>query len=347
MNRKTGRRVRRWRGRGRPINRRLFLPTAAAVLLLVGTRLFLDMAWPMDKPNTPTASVSEQGGNGVQPTIQPVQPQKEPQEVEKPEPEPEKPRPEAKPQKPEYTQLPKESQEPEKPPMPEKPKPQKKPEKELSQKEKLKRIRTSAEYPKVLVNLAEHYKEMVDYVYYYPERKDERPVIDLSAEAKADKVPLLMQWDERWGYVPYSSGMIGTAGCGPVCLSMAALYLTHNPVWTPVKVAELAEREGYSVKEQGSSWTLMSEGSSLMGMKAEELPLNRNLMVQALDEGKLIILAVGPGDFTRSGHYLVVTGYEEEGFHIHDPNSRANSEKIWGYQQLERQIRNLWAMSKA
>ena len=63
-----------------------------------------------------------------------------------------------------------------------------------------------------------------------------------------------------------------------------------------------------------------------------------------LDEGCPIIVNVGPGDFTDSGHFMTITGYDSEGFTINDPNSRANSEKHWTYAQLNGQIRNLWAM---
>ena len=51
--------------------------------------------------------------------------------------------------------------------------------------------------------------------------------IDLSKDSyvkdalASDKPPLLLQWDLRWGYAPYGDDMIGLAGCGPACLSMA------------------------------------------------------------------------------------------------------------------------------
>ena len=32
-------------------------------------------------------------------------------------------------------------------------------------------------------------------------------------------------------------------------------------------------------------------------------------------------------------------------FRVNDPNRRANSEKLWSYETLEPQIRNLWAIS--
>lgn len=87
--------------------------------------------------------------------------------------------------------------------------------------------------------------------------------------------------------------------------------------------------------------------------------LTKNKPIKGLDKGFLcyavreqvsnargcpIIINVGPGDFTDSGHFMTLTGYDSEGFMINDPNSRANSEKHWTYAQLQGQVRNLWAM---
>ena len=33
-----------------------------------------------------------------------------------------------------------------------------------------------------------------------------------------------------------------------------------------------------------------------------------------------------------------------EAFTVNDPNSRTNSKKTWTYEQLEGQIRNIWAI---
>ena len=35
---------------------------------------------------------------------------------------------------------------------------------------------------------------------------------------------------------------------------------------------------------------------------------------------------------------------DRDGFIINDSNSRTNSKKRWSYEQLSRQMRNLWAM---
>lgn len=210
--------------------------------------------------------------------------------------------------------------------------------------EKLEKIRTSDEYPEILVETAEKCPQTLDYVYNYPELKDRRFDIDLSADAQSGTVPLFIQWDERWGYEPYGSGFIGTSGCGPTCLSMAAVYLTKNAAYSPLFVARLAEKNGYCVPGNGSSWTLISEGSALLGLSATELPLWEQSMKNALDSGAVIILALGPGDFTSSGHFVVLTGYDSCGFTVNDPNSPDNSAKHWTYDRLSPQISNLWSL---
>lgn len=129
--------------------------------------------------------------------------------------------------------------------------------------EKLAHIKSSEDYPAILVETAEKCPQTIDYVYAYPEKHDKCFDIDLSAEAHGGSVPLFIQWDERWGYEPYGSGFIGTSGCGPTCLSMAAVYLSKNAAFSPLYVAHMAEQYGYCVPGNGSSWTLIGAGSAV------------------------------------------------------------------------------------
>lgn len=200
-------------------------------------------------------------------------------------------------------------------------------------------------YSQDLMEFAEKYDQVIDYVYQYPEKKDQKTTIDLSAEAKSDSVPLLIQWDDRWGYQSYGSGLIGYTGCGPTCLSMVALYLTGNSDYTPVYVANWAEDNGYYASGSGTLWTLMSEGCTAFGVTARELSLEESAMANAVQNGEPVICAVGPGDFTVTGHFIVVTGYSNGAFTVNDPNSRENSEKTWTFAELSGQIKNLWAFS--
>ena len=202
-------------------------------------------------------------------------------------------------------------------------------------------------YSEDLIALALKNSEAIDYVVDYPSKKDKRPAIDLSSEAAQNTVPLLLQWDERWGYQEYGSGLIGWTGCGPTCMSMLALYLTGNETWDPASVAHWAEENGYYAEGSGTSWTFMSEGSAHFGLCAEELPLVKQYMINAVEEGRPVVCAMAPGDFTTTGHYIILTGYDENGFTVNDPNSPMRSSQHWSYETLEGQISNLWAFSKA
>ena len=126
---------------------------------------------------------------------------------------------------------------------------------------------------------------------------------------------------------------------------MAGYYLTGDETMTPAAVAAFSEENGYYAPGYGSSWTLISEGAEKLGLTAKELPLVKGKLVDAVEAGHPVILALGPGDFTTTGHYIVLTSWKDGAFRVNDPNSRIRSEKLWTYEELESQIRNIWEIS--
>lgn len=70
-------------------------------------------------------------------------------------------------------------------------------------------------YPQDLLELLEKNEETYDFVTGYPNRLDYiGKEIDIKDECELGKIPLLLQWDMRWGYDNYGNDMIGLAGCG-------------------------------------------------------------------------------------------------------------------------------------
>ena len=66
----------------------------------------------------------------------------------------------------------------------------------------------------------------------------------------------------------------------------------------------------------------------------------------ALSGGKVLICSMWPGDFTTSGHFIVLTGLDEQGnIVLNDPNSIERSEKSWTMDVLLPQIRAVWSYS--
>ena len=199
-------------------------------------------------------------------------------------------------------------------------------------------------YPESIIALLERNPETEQFVLEYPLKKDADIVVDLSGYEAEEGVPLFLQWDQQWGYMEYGSDVAGLTGCGPVCLSMAAWYWTKDDAYSPDKIIAFALENGYYSPGNGSSWTLISEGGVKLGFDVTEIPLVESRIIKNLEVGNPIICAMGPGDFTSSGHYIVMVGYENSMIKINDPNSIANSQKLWSYDQIEDQIRNLWVI---
>ena len=204
--------------------------------------------------------------------------------------------------------------------------------------------KNSEQYPKELLELLEHNKETVDFVYSYPEKKDSKPAGSIGKVRKG-QIPRLIQWDERWGYAKYSDNIIAINGCGPTALAMVAAGLTGDNTITPYKVAKYAAKNGYYVEGTGSSWSLMTEGSEHFGVQGSELVLEQNIIFSELENGHLIICSMGPGDFTTTGHFIVLAGAKDGKIQVNDPNSKKRS-KLWDYDRLEHQINNLWVFTK-
>ena len=205
-------------------------------------------------------------------------------------------------------------------------------------------IMNSTQYPKQLKDLALKNEEALEFVYDYPAEHVKEHTIDLTEEESMDSVPLFVQWDKRWGYEKYSGNFFAASGCGPTTLSMVVVYLTHNREASPIAVAKYSKEAGYSVDGSGSSWTLISEGCRHYGVKAKAVALDESRMKAELDEGHPIVVNVGPGDFTDTGHFMVITGYDDEGFSINDPNSIEKSGKRWLFKNISSQIRAVWSM---
>lgn len=201
-------------------------------------------------------------------------------------------------------------------------------------------------YPEELLASLVNNPEMIEFVINY--NKDRKQTTtELTEEEKNEDFPLFLQWDQRWGYKKYGGDIIGLNGCGPTCLSMVIYALTRDDSITPDTVAAFSEKKGHYVKGTGTSWSLMSEGAKKYGLTPKEICLDQGVMERELDKGRPIICALRAGDFTTLGHFIMIYGYDENGFMINDPNCIARSRKQWTYEELSGQIKNMWSYELA
>ncbi len=198
------------------------------------------------------------------------------------------------------------------------------------------------DYPKDLLELYERNPETKDFVCEYPLKKEKKYKINLEKDVKKGSVPLFMQWDERWGYQTYSGNVMGLTGCGPTCLSMIAVYLSGDTDKNPLWMANFSTENGYASEGNGSAWTLFSEGGKQLGFDVKEIPLDEQRIIDNLEVNNPIVAVMRPGDFTTTGHFIVFTGYKDGKIQVNDPNSRENSKKLWDYDDISGQIKQLW-----
>ena len=138
--------------------------------------------------------------------------------------------------------------------------------------------------------------------------------------------------------------MLAINGCGPTALSMVVSGLTGDKDITPIKIAKYSDKHGFH-EAAGTNWNLMVEGAKKYGVKGWAIDNTKSSFESALKNGNPIICSVGPGYFTREGHFIVIAGMKDGQLVIHDPNNISRSEKLWNYNDIKLQIKAAWAYS--
>ena len=168
-------------------------------------------------------------------------------------------------------------------------------------------------------------------------------------------VTIYSQGDPSWGDFLYGGrDPMASYGCGPTALAIAVTSLTDQEV-TPVDAARWSYANGYFSPGRGSVHGLIPRGAESYGLRAEKLtPLTPDSFRMSLSADKLLVLLMGPGDFTDSGHFIIAYGYDDSGrILIADPASAEHSSTAWAAETLISQLSNyakdggpVWALSK-
>lgn len=171
------------------------------------------------------------------------------------------------------------------------------------------------------------------------------PVSTPKSEWAKGEMPYLYQADAQWANKRYADDTIGISGCGPTCLSMVYVALTGKKDYGPVEMARFSEKQGY-VMDGATAWALMTDGAGKLGLSGREVPASSSTVERELKRGHPVICSMRPGDFTTTGHFIVLAGIDDAGHvQVHDPNSVANSKKPWGLDTVLGQCKGLWAFS--
>ena len=145
------------------------------------------------------------------------------------------------------------------------------------------------------------------------------------------KIPAIYQFDYK--KVVCTIGGQGksasTSGCGATSMCMVIHYLTGNTTPTPYTLFKWAYDNGH-YNGNGLSHEAVSAIGRLGGVTGKWIGKNGSKISEALKSGHPVIAHMGPGIFTKHGHYIVLKGVTDDGkILVNDPNSKSRTGKAY------------------
>lgn len=157
-------------------------------------------------------------------------------------------------------------------------------------------------------------------------------------------VPLLMQWDWRWGYDWYGGGPIGLTGCAPTCMAMIGMGLTGDESFNPREMCAYSESAGFWVSGSGTSWSLVTNAFPNHPISVWQISPDEGSIRSELQAGHPVLINVGIGKFSAVGHFMVLAGLAEDGtFILNDPNNLENCSRTWAWSDLASEVVSAWS----
>ncbi|MBO4352610.1 MAG: C39 family peptidase, partial [Eggerthellaceae bacterium] len=199
-----------------------------------------------------------------------------------------------------------------------------------------------------MLRLAAKEPESIPFVRDWPEKycADEPDYTEDHVDETSNGVPRLYQWDKRWGYTEYSSTTFALTGCAPTSMAMVYQARTGDTSMSPYDMGVYAMQNGYATQFDGTDGSLFTYGAAGLGLTGTIIGNDGASLTQALANGQLVVVNVGPGDFTDSGHYFVATGLAPDGsVMINDPFSAVRSEMTWDADTIASQTKMMYAIS--
>lgn len=180
----------------------------------------------------------------------------------------------------------------------------------------------------------------------------------VSTTIKVVKPISYLQTDARWKNYNYSakgeSKTIGSAGCGVTVAAMVIATLKDKNV-TPITTAEWSMAHGYKALNQGTYYTYFVPQLSEYGITCKRLN-TVNLYGQsssaahtealnALKNGDWVIACMGQGNWTSSGHFILLYQYENGYVYINDPTSTSATRIKNTWNLFAKQVKYLWTVT--
>lgn len=168
-----------------------------------------------------------------------------------------------------------------------------------------------------------------------------------------------LQTDPRWGSLDYSAPgektTIAASGCGPTAMAMV-LATWADPSVTPKTECAWALAHGYKAPRQGTYYGYFEPAGARYGLRVTRLNYTslygkstsayHAQVKDALDRGELVIACMGPGNWTSSGHYVLVWKVDGDTIYINDPASTKAARTKGSYNLFKQQVKYYWTIER-
>lgn len=140
-----------------------------------------------------------------------------------------------------------------------------------------------------------------------------------------------------------SYGTIKAAGCGTTSMAMVLTYLKGETI-DPVETSDYSREHGTYTWGAGTNWDFFGKISEDYDINCTESSVTSENIVNSLSNGETVIMSMGPGTFTKFGHYIVLTGINDDGtISVADPNSEERSNTTYDIDVFLNEGREMWS----
>ena len=169
------------------------------------------------------------------------------------------------------------------------------------------------------------------------------------------------QCDSRWAQIDYSAKgertNICESGCGPTSMAIILSFFLKREV-LPTETCSWALRNGYKAPKQGTYYSFFEACAKAYGLEGKQLNrinLRKNPnekihsdVLAALMQGDLIVACMGPSNWTKRGHYIVLYNIDvkRDIAYVSDPASTKENRVRGSWELLKKEVKYYFIIRK-
>lgn len=171
---------------------------------------------------------------------------------------------------------------------------------------------------------------------YEDAKEDSQPLFDRPIP-EGNHMPLWLQTDPQWDYIPYANGTIGDSGCGLVAAAMAIKYMTLQEV-TPLQLADSVGDSCLTdgVNDPGKFCEWIATRYPEYNIERSQISYDLDGALAAVEDGWLCFAGMSGdfGDSSYGGHVVLIWRADDDGYWVRDPDSAGNSARSFTADEL-------------